>query len=218
MVELNFLNNPFPPVPHCEEAKTLAWSPHASPLSHISYAQIRFILESLPHSHSIFHDPLFFPPSPESACFPLQVNFSLAAAQAGSPLQVGVLSLELSRWAAQTASRSVLWKCVTSSSHSLLEGFCCHSRRPWLPSHVHPLWQPPLLAHFMGVRDRDKKCWEECGKGEFGVQYEESWKMRLKVSLLFLVFLWDGMRWMHITGTHLNVGHSVKIGGEERGP
>lgn len=93
-------------------------------------------------------------------------------------------------------------------------------KRPWLPSWVHSLLQPPLLAHFMGVRDRDKK-WVKRVEKERSVyiQYEESWKMRLKISLLlFLVLLWDGLRWMQITGTGVNVGHSVNIGGEERGP
>lgn len=39
--------------------------------------------------------PVLLSPPPGTACFPLQVNFSLAAVQAGSLSQVGVLSLEL---------------------------------------------------------------------------------------------------------------------------
>lgn len=150
MVELNFLNNSFPSVPHCEAAKTPIWSSHASPSSHISYPQIRFILESLPHNHSILQDPSFFPPSLENAHFPLQVNFSLAAAQAGSLLQVGVLSLELSSWAAQTASRSMLWKCVTSSSYFLLEGFRCHSQETMTSLLCLPPLKATLASTFYG--------------------------------------------------------------------
>lgn len=62
--------------------------------------------------------------------------------------KVGGLSLELRGWAAQTASKSLLWKCVTSYSCSLLEGFCCHSWAPRFPSHVHP----PLPASFARTR------------------------------------------------------------------
>lgn len=158
-----------------EDAKTLFAIPTSLPL----YSQIRLSSENLLLETQPWYfagSPVLFPPPLGTACFPLQVNFPLGwLPLAGGCMQPGAgRPAEPSRWVAQTASMSVLWKCVTSCSYSLPEGFCSSSQGPRFPSRVHPLpCQPPWVSVFYWCEGQEKKSWEEIG-GEFKVVYKES--------------------------------------------
>lgn len=59
---------------------------------------------------------------------------------------------ELRGWVAQTVSKSMLWKCVTSYSYSLPEGFCCDPQGPRPPCRVLPAPCGNLLCLHKGTR------------------------------------------------------------------
>jgi len=90
--ELNFLDELFPSIPLSKGGNTPLQAPLASPFTQLTYSQ-KVHLKMQPWYFT--GSPVLLSPPPGRACFPLQVNFSLAAFQAGSLLQVGVLSLEL---------------------------------------------------------------------------------------------------------------------------
>ena len=162
-------------------------APLASPFSQLTYSQIRLSPESPSQNAAVVFHRIPRPSltssgesllSPPGELFPrcrsgwLPLAGGCTQPGAGGPA-------ELRGRAAQTASKSVLWKCVTSYSYSLLEGFCPHSCGLRLPSRVHlphgsHLCQPIFLLWGTGE--------EQLGRGWRTVQYRVEEKLKNEIT------------------------------------